>query len=122
MSPKKKYPKPSPETVIPPPKQTDIVNVVKDLVERDLFAPTGHAKARIDRRDVTILEVKKILTRRSSRESKKDVYKEVDDVGNVIKRWSYAFKGKIDNRTLRVCVSIVGGEIPLLIVTVVDLD
>ena len=120
MSKKRKHPKASDEAVILPPKHDGVAAAVRRFVENDQFIPTGHAKKRLKEREVTILEIKKILLRKNSRNVGRDEFKLRDDKGHEINRWSYAFTGKVDERVLRVCVSITDYPKPLLIVTVVD--
>lgn len=108
---------------IPPNKDPEIEQKVRKFVERRLFHVTGHAKKRMENREVTILEILQVL-KRYRRDAKHDEYKEYDSGGNQINRWSYAFKGKtLDKRTLRIAVSLITEqERSLLIVTVIDLD
>jgi hypothetical protein len=105
-----------------PAKDPEIESKVQKLLEANLYHPTGHAKERLDLRQVTILEVRYIL-KKGAREKKKDAFHIRDDWGNEINRWSYAYKNKtLDGRRLRVCVSLDETKSkPLLIVTVIDL-
>lgn len=105
-----------------PDKDAGIESKVQNLLEAELYHPTGHAKERLDLRQVTIMEVRYVL-KKGVREKKKDTYHTHDDWGKEINRWSYAYKNKtLDGRLLRICVSLDETRPkPLLIVTVIDL-
>ena len=74
----------------PPAKQTGLVAKVHRLIEQKSYVPTGHAKKRLDDREVTIKEVRAVLLS-GKRESDRDRFHTHDDAGNEINRWSYAF-------------------------------
>jgi len=87
-----------------------------------MIIPSGHAKKRLEDREVTMQEVRQVLSRSGSRKASKDQFCKYDAVGNEINRWSYAFVGRTtDRRQLRICVSVVENpDRKLLIVTVLD--
>jgi hypothetical protein len=95
--------------------------MVHRLIEQNKYVPTGHAKKRLDGREVSIKEVRAVLVS-GKRDSDRDKFHVFDDGGNRINRWSYAFVKRGLDRKLRVCVSLLTDDIDkqLLIVTVVD--
>ncbi len=104
-----------------PNKHTGIHKLVRSFVEAGKYAPTGHARERLDHREVLIQEVRDVLLN-GKREIYHDKFHTHDDYGNSINRWSYAFSKQGLDRRLRVCVSIdETSEKPLLIITVIDL-
>ncbi len=114
--------KTSTDAVIPPAK-VQIDGIIKDTYRLELpIIPTGHAKKRLQRREVSLQDIRQVLTRSGSRASEHDKFHTHDEAGNEINRWSYGFVGRTtDKRKLRVCVSVV--EKPdrtILIVTVCD--
>lgn len=104
-----------------PAKHTGLVAKVHRLIEQERYVPTGHAKKRLDGREVTIKEVRAVLLS-GKRDSGRDKFHIHDDAGNEINRWSYAFVKQGLDRKLRVCVSLLTNDADkqLLIVTVVD--
>ena len=108
-------------TVIPPPKHLHLKLEVQRLVESEKYVPTGHARDRLDQREVSMKEVRDALLsgRRSVSDDEFQVW---DTKGNQVNRWSYAFVKLGLDRKIRVCVSIDESRVkPLLIVTVIDL-
>ncbi len=112
---------------VPPAKDSNVLQTVRQLVENGVIARTGHAKERLDKREVTIQEVRSILAS-GKRNAAKDEYSWEDAKGNSTNRWSYAFEGKTKDdtrqvRSLRVCVSIIrdGSTKIMLLITVIDL-
>ena len=110
-------------TSIPPHKDENIEQKVKYFVGIRAYRVTGHASRRMRMREVTVLEILQVL-KQFKRDRRHDEFKEYDDGGNYIRRWSYAYKGRtIDKRALRLAVSVdETQEKPLLIITVIDLD
>ena len=103
-----------------PNKHSDLQARVQKLVEAQRYIPTGHAKKRLDQREVTIKEVRSGLLS-GKRQPNRDKFHVYDERGNEINRWSYAFSKTGLDRKLRVCVSIDESRAkPLLIVTVVE--
>lgn len=104
-----------------PAKHTGLTAKVHRLIEQKRYVPTGHAKMRLDGREVTIKEVRAVLVS-GKRASGRDEFHTHDDAGNEISRWSYAFVKQGLDKKLRVCVSLLTDEVDkqLLIVTVVD--
>jgi hypothetical protein len=104
-----------------PNKHGGIEKAVQRFIEEEKYVPTGHAKKRLDQREISIKEVRSALIG-GKRDKVYDKYHTHDDKGNLINRWSYAFSKSGLDRRLRVCVSIdETREKPLLIVTVVDI-
>jgi hypothetical protein len=119
---KTKTPRKTHSTIILPAKHTGIVELVRKLVSEEKYTPTGHAKKRLDEREVTIKEVRAALLS-GKRLTSDDEFHTHDSKGNEINRWSYAFTKVGLDRRIKVCVSIDGScQKPLLIVTVIDLD
>ena len=117
-----KNPKKSSSTGIIPNKDENIEKKVERLIEAGAYHPTGHAKERLDQREITIAEVTAVISC-GKREKNKDEYHKTDFYGNRINRWAYAYRRKtLDERDLRVCVSIDGSRNKLLlIVTAIDI-
>lgn len=108
-------------TTICPPKYENLKHRVQQLVNDERYAPTGHARKRLDQREVTMKEVRSVLIS-GKRVPEDDAFHEYDEKGNLINRWSYAFVKQGLDRKIKVCVSIDDTEPkPLLIVTVIDL-
>lgn len=106
-----------------PPAKVKIEDLVKGVYSQAvMIIPTGHAKKRLEDREVTLQEVRQVLSRSGSRKASKDQFCKYDAAGNEINRWSYAFVGRTtDRRKLRVCVSVVENpDRKVLIVTVLD--
>lgn len=112
----------SSQGIIPPAKHSEIQKKVKTFIANEKYVATGHAKQRLDQRDVSMKEVRSALLS-GKRVSSEDKYHTHDDSGKEINRWSYAFTKKGFDRPIKVCVSISETESkPLLIVTVIDLS
>jgi hypothetical protein len=108
--------------VIPPPKETNVAQAVRQVFQNDLpFVPTGHAKDRLQQRSVTLQEIKHVLIS-GRRAPAHDQFNTHDAAGTEINRWSYAFSGRTkEKRKLRVCVSFLEKkDRVLLIVTVCE--
>lgn len=121
MTRKRKNPRKSNSSVILPHKHTGLVNLVKRFIENEEYAPTGHAKKRLEQREVTIKEVRAAILS-GKRVTKDDEFHTHDSNGNVVDRWSYAFTKQGLDRKIKVCVSIdESKKKPLLIVTVINL-
>jgi len=119
---KRKNPRKSSTSVILPPKHTGLVNLVREFIEREEYAPAGHAKKRLDQRQVTIKEVRAAILG-GKRVIKDDEFHIHDSNGILVNRWSYAFTKQGLDRKVKVCVSIDESKNkPLLIVTVINLD
>ncbi len=106
-----------------PPAKVQIDQIVKDIYNRGkMIIPTGHAEERLDKREVTLQEVRQVLMKKGSRAARYDDFQTHDDAGKEINRWSYGFVGSTaQGRKLRVCVSVL--EQPnrqVLLVTVCD--
>lgn len=113
--------KKSTSTTIRPPKHENLKQRVQQLVNDEKYAPTGHARKRLDQREVTMKEVRAALIS-GKRVTSNDEFHEHDDKGNQVNRWSYAFVKQGLDRKIKVCVSIDDTQPkPLLIVTVIDL-
>lgn len=84
------------------PVKVQIDEIVKRAYERALaIIPTGHAKRRLDDREVTMQEIRQVLNRSGSRKTSKDQFCTHDAAGNEVNRWSYAFVGRTtDGRKL----------------------
>ena len=104
-----------------PPKVSGIRQKVHFLIQEKKYMPTGHARKRLDLREVTISEVRAVLIS-GKRVAKNDQFHKLDVNGNFVNRWSYAFEKQGLDRKLRVCVAIdESKEKSLLIITVVIL-
>jgi hypothetical protein len=105
-----------------PSKHAGIEAKVRRLIEQERYVPTGHAKKRLDQREVTIKEVRSTLIS-GKRQLSLDEFHANDASGRPVNRWSYAFSKQGLDRKLRVCVAIdETREKSLLIVTVVEED
>ena len=108
-----------------PPKLEDVPSKVRKLLNVSEYVFTGHAKQRLEEREVTALEAISIL-RHGYRQPDRDRFNEFDQNGVRINRWSYTFEGNtLDERCLRVVVSFKEkddfSEL-MLIITVIDLN
>jgi hypothetical protein len=97
-----------------PPKNDDILNVVRAAICEDRYQFGDHALDRMHERKITALDIRDVLMK-GRRETAKDEYKEQ------YKRWRYAFRGRDEMaRELRVIVS---EETPgVIIITAIDLE
>jgi hypothetical protein len=104
-----------------PPKHTNLVARVHRLIEQQRYIATSHAKKRLDKREISMKEVRAVLVS-GKRASERDEFHTHDDAGREINRWSYAFTKQGLDRKLRVCVSLLDDvvEKQLLVVTVID--
>jgi len=119
---KKGRPKKSSSAAIPPAKHTSITQLVRELIEQEMYTATGHARKRLDEREISMKEVRTAL-KSGRRVSAYDEFHTHDNNGNEVNRWSYAFEKSGLDRQIRVCVSIDESKNKhLLIVTVIDLD
>jgi len=108
-------------TVIPSVKHSNVKMRVQQLIHDEKYVATGHAKKRLDHREVTMKEVRSVLVG-GAHVTEDDEFCEFDAAGNKILRWSYAFVKQGLDRKLKVCVAIDDTKSkPLLIVTVIDL-
>jgi hypothetical protein len=108
-----------------PPKIGDVVGEVKRLLDLSAYVFTGHARVRLNQREVTALEAIYVL-KNGQRKAARDRFDEVDQNGVRVDRWSYALEGKtLDKRRLRIAISFKEANSRtelMLIVTVIDLD
>jgi len=119
---KSRRPKRASSATIPPVKHVGISKLVRKFIEEEKYAPTGHAKIRLDQREVNMKEVRTALLS-GKRAVAKDKFHTHDACGNEIHRWSYAFTKNGLDKKIKVCVSInESHEKPLLIITVIDLN
>jgi len=121
MAKKRKKPRKSSSSEIQPHKHIGLVKLVRRFVEGEEYTPTGHAKKRLDQREVSMKEVRAAILS-GKRVTKDDKFHTHDYNGNLVNRWSYAFTKQGLDRKIKVCVSIdESKKKPLLIVTVINL-
>lgn len=106
-------------------KRDDVLAQTKRLLSANAYVFTGHARMRLDKRELTALEALYVL-RNGHRKPARDRFNETDQNGFKVNRWSYVFEGKtLDERHLRIAISFKEtnnlSEL-LLIITVIDLD
>lgn len=108
-----------------PAKHVDVLGHTKKLLNANSYVFTGHARIRLNEREVTALEALYVL-KNGRRKPARDRFNEKDQNGLQVHRWSYAYEGQtVDKRRLRVAVSfkeIEGLSELMLIITVIDLD
>lgn len=94
------------------PKESDVMSVINDAVERGAWRLTNHARQRMQERDVVLAEVENILINGWHHQAK-DKW----DAEN--QNWKYAICGTVDDRNIRLAVAISGN---VFIITVIDED
>lgn len=121
MAKKKRPTSKPPSSNIAPPKHRNIRQLVKSMVESEQYVASGHAKQRLDQREVTMKEVRSALLS-GKRVASQDQFHTHNAKGLQINRWAYAFVKQGLDRKIKVCVSIDQSHLkPLLIVTVIVL-
>lgn len=95
-------------------KHSNVINLIKDCIEKGNYFDTRHATDRQRERSITRLEVIEVL-KNGHHEKRKDEFK----LG--FSAWNYAIRGKtLDKRDLRIAVSF-NESTKLLIITAIEI-
>jgi hypothetical protein len=97
-----------------PAKIDNLMDLIREKLNKAQDRYVDHALQRIKEREVTFPEVRQVL-RDGYHEKRKDEFKEEHQA------WNYSIRGKtVDKRNLRIAVSF--DEDDMLVITVIDLD